>query len=486
MKSDSRIKIILRIVVFIIITCYYLPAQGLFIQHSVDNSFSGACSVCSYDLDGDGDLDILAAGNSGNQIAWWKKENNSGITFSKFIIDANATGIIYVDAADIDRDNDLDVLGASWQGNEVAIWKNLGGDTLNWEKVVVDNNITQAHEVHGAYVDADTLLDIVAASGGDNQIIWYRNTGGDPIVWEKNIVDTQFTGARSVVSFDINKDGYNDLIGAALGRNQVSIWFNNGTNPIQWTKQIVDNAFGGAHWVHISDIDKDDNFDIIAAGAIPGEIAWWQNDGGNPIQWSKQIITSNFSGALSVSTADLDLDNDIDVFGAATNANTVRWWENDGNSPIQWSTNSILSSYTGAWSVFGVDLDEDGDIDILATASAGNKVTWLENTIITGIEEEARLNIPTKASLSQNYPNPFNPTTKIKYAVPSVGTSLMKFVQLKIYDVMGEEIATLVNEKKPAGEYEVEFDGSKLPSGVYLYRLKAGGFTQTKKMVLIK
>lgn len=83
--------------------------------------------------------------------------------------------------------------------------------------------------------------------------------------------------------------------------------------------------------------------------------------------------------------------------------------------------------------------------------------------------------------LSQNYPNPFNPTTKIKYRVPD-----FSLITLKVYDILGREVATLVNEEKPAGEYEVEFGGANLPSGVYFYQLKAGNFVETKQMVLIK
>ena len=255
-------------------------------------------------------------------------------------------------------------------GNEVAIWKNGGGDPISWEKIIIDSNVIQAHEIHAAYIDADSLLDVIVALGGDNEIVWYRNSGGNPINWEKNSVDNQFDGARSVVSFDINNDGHNDLIGAALPINEVSIWFNSGTNPIQWSKQIVDSTIGGAHWVNVIDLDKDNDADIIAAGAIPGVIAWWQNDGGNPIQWTMKIISSSFTGALSVAAADLDLDNDIDVFGAAVNANRVTWWKNDGNTPILWTQNIVLYNYIGAWPVFGIDLDKDGDTDILSAASS--------------------------------------------------------------------------------------------------------------------
>ncbi|MBT8379705.1 MAG: T9SS type A sorting domain-containing protein [Ignavibacteria bacterium] len=86
-----------------------------------------------------------------------------------------------------------------------------------------------------------------------------------------------------------------------------------------------------------------------------------------------------------------------------------------------------------------------------------------------------------KFDLEQNYPNPFNPTTKIKYQIPE-----SSFVKLKVYDVIGNEIATLVNEKKLAGTYEIEFYGTGLPSGIYFYQLKAGNFIETNKMLMLK
>jgi photosystem II stability/assembly factor-like uncharacterized protein len=84
-------------------------------------------------------------------------------------------------------------------------------------------------------------------------------------------------------------------------------------------------------------------------------------------------------------------------------------------------------------------------------------------------------------SLSQNYPNPFNPSTVISYQLPISGK-----VSIKVYDILGREIVALIMEEKPAGNYEVEFDGTVLPSGIYFYRLQAGEFIESKKMVLLK
>ena len=90
-------------------------------------------------------------------------------------------------------------------------------------------------------------------------------------------------------------------------------------------------------------------------------------------------------------------------------------------------------------------------------------------------------NVPETLGLSQNYPNPFNPSTTISYGIPKPG-----FVELKVFDVAGRSIATLVSEHQDAGHYEIRFDGSKLPSGVYFLRIEAGGLSQTRKMILMK
>jgi hypothetical protein len=111
--------------------------------------------------------------------------------------------------------------------------------------------------------------------------------------------------------------------------------------------------------------------------------------------------------------------------------------------------------------------------------------------VITSVVQTSS-NLPKQFMLYQNYPNPFNPTTKIRYSIPAVRTSFpstsggMKFIKLKVYDILGNEITTLVNEEKPTGNYDVEFDGSNLPSGVYFYRLQAGNFINTKKFILLK
>ncbi len=94
---------------------------------------------------------------------------------------------------------------------------------------------------------------------------------------------------------------------------------------------------------------------------------------------------------------------------------------------------------------------------------------------------EVDAGLPRGFAHPQNYPNPFNPTTVIEFAIPTTET-----VSLKIYDVLGREVATLLNERRNAGVHRINFNATNLSSGTYFYRLQAGTFTQTKKMILVK
>ncbi|MFA7360914.1 MAG: T9SS type A sorting domain-containing protein [Candidatus Kapaibacterium sp.] len=117
----------------------------------------------------------------------------------------------------------------------------------------------------------------------------------------------------------------------------------------------------------------------------------------------------------------------------------------------------------------------------LTTGPVGRANTRLQFTPVTGISNHNQFGSPINYSLSQNYPNPFNPVTKINFAIPKQG-----IVSLKIYDVLGREVKTLVNEIKSAGFYSVDFNGNDFASGVYFYRLESESFRDTKRMLLIK
>lgn len=144
-----------------------------------------------------------------------------------------------------------------------------------------------------------------------------------------------------------------------------------------------------------------------------------------------------------------------------------------------------------------IDLDPLWDVDslnvIVFVQSIASKTVYQSETInyssltLTSIDD--KIENANEFKLEQNFPNPFNPTTKIKYTIPAAAQSLLKsdvLVSLKIFDVLGNEVATLVNEMKPAGVNVVEFDASYFPSGIYFYQLRAGNFFKTNKMTLVK
>jgi hypothetical protein len=119
--------------------------------------------------------------------------------------------------------------------------------------------------------------------------------------------------------------------------------------------------------------------------------------------------------------------------------------------------------------------------DLKADFSIGGVIYWTDSTrlTLTGIGTEAAL--PVRYALEQNYPNPFNPSTKIQFSIVH-----RQLTTVKVYDVLGSEVATLVNEVKEPGTYTVQFSGSGLASGMYFYRIQAGTFLQTKKLLLLK
>jgi hypothetical protein len=162
--------------------------------------------------------------------------------------------------------------------------------------------------------------------------------------------------------------------------------------------------------------------------------------------------------------------------------NGVQLLSNPSTTPVGTGTGFKV----GGYSTSSYSLNAGGKMDEFrlynrALTPAEITATWnIELGVTTGVTP-INTQIPNDYSLSQNYPNPFNPVTKINFSLPKNG-----LVTLKVYDVLGKEVKTLVNEVKNAGTYVVDFSGTSLSSGTYFYRLESNGFVETKKMMLIK
>jgi len=145
----------------------------------------------------------------------------------------------------------------------------------------------------------------------------------------------------------------------------------------------------------------------------------------------------------------------------------------------------LLPSDGAEGDFFGVSVSISGDYAIVGARGDDDNgensgSAYVYSGIIVGIDDE-RAGLPTEFTLAQNYPNPFNPETMIRYSIPKAEN-----VSLVIYNLIGEEVAHLIDKLKPAGRYTVTWNASNFASGIYFYRLQAGDFVQTRKMVLLK
>jgi len=375
-----------RILLIYLVVCTMVQsAAGIdWTGHAVVDYYNGPSSLMAFDMDGDGMLDILGTSYASNKINWWKNEGGNPIVWTQYDIDLSIMGAAFAYPGDIDDDGDIDVAAAGWYANSINWYENEGGNPMTWTKRTIDGTFLRAHEAYITDMDNDGDLDVLGAAANVKAIAWWRNNGGDPVSWEKCMIDTTFDGARSVRTGDFNDDGLVDVVGAALVDHDITVWYNSGDTA--WIEQIVDGNFLGAHMVRVSDIDTDGDADLIGAAYLSNDVVWWRNDGGNPVVWTKQFIDGNFTTALAVHAGDIDGDGHVDVVGTSDGGDLISWWRNDGNVPITWTEEIIATNFDGAWPVYAADIDEDGDMDVLGGATAGDDVMWWESDL-TGIVE---------------------------------------------------------------------------------------------------
>ena len=463
-------------------------SETVFTPFTIEAGFANPGSVYACDIDGDGDNDVLAAAVDGDQIAWWRNDGGSPIAWTRFTIADAFGGAISVFAEDVDGDSRMDVLAAGYQRNQIAWWRNNGGDPITWTKQAIASYFMQAHEVYACDLDGDGDTDVLGVGIANNLIEWWRNDGGSPIVWTPQVLSSTFGGARSVRAADLDGDGDRDVVGAALNDSKLTWWRNDGGTPIQWTEITITSSFGGSHMVRTCDMDLDGDVDLVAAAYVADQMAWWRNDGGDPVVWTKQVIATGMDGALSVSPADVDGDGDIDVAGTAQNINDLVWWSNDGGSPIVWTAHMIDDNFGGVWPVYAVDLDGDAHTDILAGGDTADEIKWWRNEPQAGVIDPGG-NAGGGAGgncLYQNSPNPFRPGTTIRFSLACESA-----VKISVCDVQGRLVRTLVEGRQSAGPNRTEWDGRDgygrpVTPGVYFLRMVTDDFSATKSAIVVR
>ncbi|MGB0387313.1 MAG: FG-GAP-like repeat-containing protein [Ardenticatenaceae bacterium] len=144
-----------------------------------------------------------------------------------------------------------------------------------------------------------------------------------------------------------------------------------------FSEHTVDEAFNGARDVYAADLDADGDLDLLGAAYDADEIAWWANNG-DGTSWTKHVVGTDFNGAIAVTAADLDGDGDLDVLGAAYNGDAVTWWANNGDG-TSWNEQIVDSEFNGAHDVYAADIDGDGDMDVMGAARLADDITWWAN-----------------------------------------------------------------------------------------------------------
>lgn len=453
-----------------------------FIEHLIDGYSYGNSSLYACDIDNDGDKDVLGAVIETGDVVWWRNDGGYPISWEKIVIDYNVPVAFSVYAEDMDGDGHKDILGTSYSAHKVLWWKSSGREPFTWTRYVIVENYTQAHEVCADDMDNDGDMDVLTASSGLSRVDLWLNEGGDPIQWTDYIIDDNFNTAKSARAADINGDSNKDIIGAAIYGHDVTWWHNDGGNPIGWTEYPVDSYFVGAHRVQAADLDRDTRNDIVGAGYLGHEIAWWRNNGGDPITWTKQTLESGFTNACIAMPGDINGDGFIDVAGTSQGNNLVAWWESNGNYPITWTRHIIDENMVRPWPLDLADLDGDGDLDVISGSShdGSREVKWYENTGTTGISDDKHP-VPSKSIYFHNSPNPFNQSTDIHFSLLAEGNT-----RINIYNLAGGLVSSKSLGILDAGPHQYSWNAGDLPSGVYFYRICGEGTADNGKMLLLK
>ncbi len=336
---------------------------------------------------------------------------------------------------------------------------------------------------------------IATANNGTVYVTWSGITLVSPFIEDYAGLSVSTDGG---VSWNVQQNIFNmnGISGTLPSKGNIKV---NGLPQI-----VVDNSGGPRDgWLYIVTTEKN----ISPAGSDPDILLHRSTDGGQT--WSQGIRVNqdalNNGKIQYFPSIQVDNQGGIDILfhddRNTTSDSTDLFLARSLDGGNTWKEFYLVDSRFKPKPIVGGASSYQGDhISLLAV---DNKLYALWMADYSGIYQvwasifdmnvlstnESNHEVVENFNLFQNYPNPFNPSTTIKYSVPNViasGTKQSQFVSLKVYDVLGNEVAALVNEEKSAGTYKIEFDGSALPSGIYFYQLQAGSLVETKKMVLLK
>jgi len=441
------------------------------------------------DLNGDGFSDFTVPNEISNDIRIFLNDGNGG--YSNFTIQPlpNANRPSTNEGADFNGDGLMDFAVGSTANNQVNVLLGDGAGGFS-----ASTSYTAGQGVRGLSVmdlDGDGDSDIVTANRSGNNLSLFLNNGDGTFAPAVNI-EGQGSQETACAPADANGDGILDLFVGAYASDEIILLLGDGNGGLVFSDT---ETCGANPWmVAAGDVDGDGNVDVVSANSGDNNASVLRGDGNGNLLTAVNY-PSGTSFPISIDLGDLDGDGDLDMIISNYgnyNLSNGKWrvYENDGSGNFI-NPQDYPASTSASCAVFH-DRNHDGFMDITGIDEIDDLLILFANSA-TAIGHHSDP-VAGDFTLRQNYPNPFNPATNIEFHISDPG-----FVELKIFDISGRVVQTLVNEVKAPGSYTVKWNGTDLhgnplSSGIYFYRLEAGSslsgggnqFSQTRKMILLK
>lgn len=358
-----------------------LDGQGVFGEEQLIAIVQSVKTIYATDIDGDGNVDVVTGADSGSTyLVWYKNVDGLGNFNEAQQVPISLGSVAHLTCSDFDNDGDQDVVIASTNGanSEIAWYENEDGLGAFGEQNHVSLDVNYPKYAGAADLDGDGFTDILSLSQFDHKMAWYRNNDGLGSFGEQQIIAPSSAFVKSVFASDIDGDNDMDVISASRNDNTVA-WYQNTDGEGNYSERIIISMNAGSpEAVYSADIDNDGDYDVISAGF--SKIVWYENEDGNGSFGAQQIITSNAQAATSVFAIDIDGDGDIDVLSSSRQNNRIGWYENLNGNGSFGSQQIISSNANNAINVYAADFDGDGDIDVVSASRGDDKIAWYENT----------------------------------------------------------------------------------------------------------